>query len=242
MSILKILFRLVAGLLLITILVLVVWYQIDGIPTDATRQYLQGDNFTSAVNDDGSLIFTPENSNGFGIVIMHGALIKPQSYARSAAYFAGQGYTVFLPYGPGRMSIAASADAAERLDEFGLNGWFLIGHSMGGMASLAMVRDHGINPRGVALWATSMPDDFTALDIPILYIWGDTDGLLPAERYEWSRSNLPVDVQYITLEGANHKNFAMYSHQFFDDEATIDWMAQIDFANETTTEFFGSLQ
>jgi len=30
----------------------------------------------------------------------------------------------------------------------------------------------------------------------------------------------------------------MYAHQFFDNTATIDWMKQIDFANETTAAFF----
>ena len=38
---------------------------------------------------------------------MHGALIMPKSYAKSAAFFAQQGYTVYIPYGPGRLSIAA---------------------------------------------------------------------------------------------------------------------------------------
>ena len=86
-----------------------------------------------------------------------------------------------------------------------------------------------------------MPRDFAWADIPVLFIWGDTDGLLPAERFKRAQEHLPADTRYITLHGANHKNFAMYSHQFFDSEPTIDWMDQIDFANENTALFFAEL-
>ncbi len=214
------------------------WYRIDGQPLPETADYLTGQGYRSARLDDGSLLFTPDEPSGRGIVIMHGALIKPMSYARSAAFFAARGYTVLLPNGPGRMSIAATGAAAAHMEALPVDDWFFIGHSMGGMASLETIRTHNIPARAVALWATAMPSDFSALDLPILFIWGDTDGLLSPERFALGRENLPDDVEYITLEGANHKNFAMYSHQFFDAEATIDWMAQIDFANTTTAAFF----
>lgn len=172
---------------------------------------------------------------------MHGALIKPQSYAKSAAFFAQSGYTVYLPSGPARMSIAVTDRAAERLKDFDVDGWFFVGHSMGGMASLEMISGHAIPAKGVALWATAMPKDYSDMDVPVLFIWGDSDGLLPAERFANAQSNLPDNTEYITLAGANHKNFALYSHQFFDNEAQMDWMEQIDFANETTAAFFAEI-
>ena len=222
-------------------LVMVGWYQIDGIPVAETDEFMTGSGYVSRENPDGSLVFTPDKPNGAGIVIMHGALIKPKSYAKSAAYFAGRGYTVYLPYGPGRMSIAAVEDTARNIADFDIDQWFFIGHSMGGMASLETITVHGAPAAGVALWATAMPKDFSQTDVPILFIWGDNDGLLPPARFEAARNFLPADVRYVTLEGANHKNFAMYGHQFFDTEATIDWMDQIDFANETTAAFFAEI-
>lgn len=222
-------------------LIMVGWYQIDGIPIAETEDYMSGSGYVTRENPGGSIVFTPDTPNGAGIVIMHGALIKPKSYAKSAAYFAQLGYTVYLPYGPGRMSIAAIETTAAALDSFDMDQWFFIGHSMGGMASLETITVHGAPAAGVALWATSMPKDFSAADLPILFIWGDTDGLLPAERFAAAQKFLPDDVRYITLEGANHKNFALYGHQFFDSDATIDWMEQIDFANETTAAFFAEI-
>jgi pimeloyl-ACP methyl ester carboxylesterase len=238
----KKLLQLVLGLVLIVVVVLAIWYQIDGIPTAETEFFMSGDGYSSVEEADGSLIFTPELSNGFGIVIMHGALILPKSYARSAAFFAARGYTVYLPKGPGRMSIAAIDSTADRLADFNVDDWFFIGHSMGGMASLELVSEHVTEARGVALWATSMPSDFSDVDTPVLFIWGDTDGLLSPERFANAKNNLPDSTTYLTLNGANHKNFAMYSHQFFDQEAKLDWDRQISFANEKTAIFFSTLK
>lgn len=226
------------GMLLFGTLVLMAWYRIDGIPIDESKEYLSGSGYVSIEEDDGSLVFLPDNNNGCGIVMMHGALIQPQSYAKSAAFFAQSGFTVYLPNGPGRMSIAVTETAAERMQEFDVDGWFFIGHSMGGMASFELISQHQIEALGVALWATAMPRNYARIDAPILFIWGDSDGLLPEKRFQQAQLNLPDHTEYVTLAGANHKNFAMYSHQFFDEEATIDWMGQIDFANKTTATFF----
>lgn len=230
------------GLLLFGIVLLLVWYRIDGIPVENTREFLIGNGYSYTQDNYGNMLFTPKASNGYGIVIMHGALIMPQSYAKSAAFFARLGYTVYLPNGRGRLSITAVDKVAERLQEFDIKDWFFIGHSMGGMASLETISRHAINAKAVALWATAMPRNYSDQKVPILFIWGDNDGLLPIERFRIGQSNLPADVEYVTLPGANHKNFAMYTHQFFDNDATIDWMEQIDFANQTTADFFARHQ
>ena len=61
-----------------------------------------------------------------------------------------------------------------------------------------------------------MPEDFSDLPMPLLFLWGDQDGLLGPERYAIARSRLPEATDYVTVNGANHRDFAMYSHQFFD--------------------------
>lgn len=231
------------GILLIAALVLIGWYQIDGQPLAETEQFLNRKDFSVTVSGDGSLIFKPFAANGYGLLIMHGALIKPQSYAKTAAFFAERGYTVFLPYGFARLSITAVDAAAKRVREFGLDGWFLIGHSMGGFSSMTLITRHTLPVKAVSLWASAMPVDFSDSRFPILFLWGDHDGLLPAERFEQTRQNLPASTQFITVKGGNHQNFAMYSHQFFDAKASIDWAEQISFANQKTAEFFsGFLQ
>ena len=217
-----------------------VYYRIDGVPLPETRELAGQPGFRVEEARDGSLSFLPDTSNGRGLLIMHGAVIKPLSYAKTAAFFARQGYTVYLPYGPGRMSIAAIDSAAKRIPGFGLDDWYLIGHSMGGMASLSVARLLPDTFRAGALWATAMPEDFSDLSMPLLYLWGDQDGLLGPERYAIARSRLPDATEYVTVNGANHRDFAMYSHQFFDGVGELGWEEQIDRANELTARFFSA--
>jgi hypothetical protein len=49
------------------------------------------------------------------LLVMHGALIKPLAYAKTAVYFAARGYLVYVPSGPARLSINAAAVKAVAL-------------------------------------------------------------------------------------------------------------------------------
>ena len=228
----------VTGFLLLAILILFAWYQIDGQPLAETQQYLASNRYSIDISDDGSLLFLPASANGYGVLIMHGALIKPQSYAKTAAFFAERGYTVLLPYGFARLSITAIRSTAARMREMELQKWFVIGHSMGGLSSMMLVSGHDLPVKAVALWASAIPTDYSKSSLPILMLWGDNDGLVPAERFQASQQNLPASARFVTVKGGNHQNFAMYSHQFFDAEAKISWREQIDFANRETARFF----
>ena len=231
----------VLGLLVLVVVALVIFYQVDGQPLPEAGQYLEGAGYTARIEEDGAMVFTPAAANGHGLLIMHGALIKPLSYAQTAAFFARQGYTVFVPTGAARLSIAAVDDAAARLASFDVRDWVLIGHSMGGFAGLELVTQHQPPVRAIALWACAMPGDFSSVSLPMLFIRGDRDGLLPPERFADARSKLPVTVQYVNLPGGNHRGFALYSHQFFDGVATMGPAEQIQFANDETAAFFASI-
>ena len=172
---------------------------------------------------------------------MHGALIKPQSYANTAAFFARRGYTVYLPYGGLlRLPINAVGDAAQQIPAFDVDDWYFIGHSMGGMAALNLYRTGAADVRAIALWGAGMPFDYTDVAAPLLFLWGNADGILTESRMLTVRRNLPDATRYMTVDGGNHRNFAMYSHQFFDNEGSLDWPEQIAIANEQTFAFFNS--
>ncbi len=226
------------GLLALGLLVLGAWYRIDGQPLPEAQGFLQAEGYAARMEGDGGLVFTPAAPHGHGLLIMHGALIKPLSYAKTAAFFAARGYTVFVPSGAARLSITAVDGAAQRMPGFGVRDWVMIGHSMGGFSSLTLIQRHAPAVKAVALWASAMPADFSTLAVPMLFIRGDQDGLLTPERFADAQSRLPRSVQYLTVPGGNHQGFALYSHQFFDREATIGRVEQIDFANERTAAFF----
>jgi pimeloyl-ACP methyl ester carboxylesterase len=226
------------GFMLIAGIVLAGWYRIDGQPLPETNAFLQPDGYTVSEHIDGSLTFQPDAANGQGLLIMHGALIKPKSYAATAAFFAQRGFTVLLPFGEARLSILAIDPAAARMAELSLDSWTVIGHSMGGLSSLELISRHPLNIRAAALWGAAMPKDFSALTVPLLHLWGNHDGLLPPERFADTRKNLPTTTEFVTVDGGNHQNFAMYSHQFFDNPGSISWRQQIDIANKLTVAFF----
>ncbi|MBK7864526.1 MAG: hypothetical protein IPJ65_39185 [Archangiaceae bacterium] len=226
------------SLVAVTLLALVGWYQIDGQPRPEAARFTARAGIAFHEADDGSLSFTPSTPNGHGLLIMPGALIKPLSYARTAAFFADRGYTVFLPAAPMRLSILGVDGAAARLAGFAVKDWFVIGHSMGGLAGLELVRRHAPVVRAVALWAAAMPRDFSDLEVPVLFLWGDRDGLLPREKLDEARSKLPSTTRYTTFPGGNHRDFALYTHQFFDAAGTLGWEQQTARANEETEAFF----
>jgi pimeloyl-ACP methyl ester carboxylesterase len=229
----------VLGLVGLGALLLVVWYQIDGQPLPEARAFLQGQGYESRELDDGGLLFTPREKSARGIVLLHGALIEPLAYARTGAFFAQKGYTVLVPRGAGRLSIRAIDGAGAKMNDLGVTEWFLLGHSMGGMASLLLWEKRPAGIRAVALWASAIPGDFTKVSVPVLFVWGDHDGLIPGDRFSELKARLPSGTQFVTAEGGNHRGFALYSHQFFDAQATVEPASQIDFANEQTASFFG---
>lgn len=218
----------------------VLLYTVDGHAIAETGRFLSDARYRVDEQRDGGFVFRPSHPNGRSLVIMHGALIEPRSYANTAAFFAGRGYTVFLPAGAMRLSITAVDDAAARLGEFDVDDWYFIGHSMGGLAVLELLRRNAAEVRAVALWAARMPFDFSDVDVPILFLWGNDDGLLTADGLASAKTRLPAATRYVTVDGGNHRNFAMYSHQFFDNDGTLDWREQIAFANERTAAFFES--
>lgn len=236
----RLLLKLLAALLLIVVAGLATFYTVDGHPLPESAEFLRGDGYTAEPQSDGGWLFRPAMPNGRGLLIMHGALIKPQSYARTAAFFAQQGYTVLLPYGGAtRLPINAVDATAAAMAELGLEQWFSIGHSLGGVASLRVIQRNPQLPIAAAsLWASGVVGDFSGLEPPILFLWGDHDDLLPRARFENGKAKLPARVEYVTVEGANHQDFAMYGHQFFDGEGQLGWAQQIDAANRLTLAFF----
>lgn len=236
----RLLLTLLAALLVVLAAGLATFYIVDGHPLPESAAYLQADGYSVEQRDDGSWLFRPDAPNGRGLLIMHGALIKPQSYAKTAAFFAQRGYTVLLPYGGAtRLPINAVNGAATAMADLGLQQWFSLAHSMGGMASLQLIqRNPQLPVAAAAVWASGMVGDFTALQTPILFLWGDSDEILPRERFEAGKTKLPTSVEYVTVNGANHKDFAMYGHQFFDGEGQLGWEQQIDTANRLTLDFF----
>lgn len=227
-------------LLVLAVAAVVAAYQIDGRPLPEASQYLQGADYTATVEDDGTLVFQPARPNGHGLLVMPAALVQPLAYAKTAAFFAGIGYTVLVPAGAMRLPVNAVEPAAARMDSLGMEDWFMIGHSMGGFAALELIIRHSPRVKALALWASDMPADYSRVTVPMIFIRGDRDGLLPEARFTAVQARLPPSVRYVTFPGGNHQGFALYSHQFFDNPASTSPGRQIEFADERSARFFAA--
>ena len=215
------------------------WYQIDGQPEPGVERLLVSERFSFHPRADGGYSLQPSEPNGRAVLIMHGALVQPLAYADTAAFFAGRGFLVEVPYGGwSRLSIQAIQSARDTVrSQPGLQ-WFFIGHSMGGFASLKAIVGGHLPVAAVGLWAAAMPENFSGTALPVLFLGGDRDGLLHADRLASMRHNYPAGSRFRLLSGANHRNFARYTHQFFDGEASLSVDEQIQQANTLTLAFF----
>jgi surfactin synthase thioesterase subunit len=67
-----------------------------------------------------------------------------------------------------------SADRiAKELSEMPEQQWILLGHSMGGLTSLevnSLLKESDHKVKGIAVWAGSMPKDFSNLTMPMLFL------------------------------------------------------------------------
>lgn len=227
-------------LLLLAVAGIVVAYQMLGRALPEAQQHLQGSGYEASLADDGSLFFRPSVANGHGLLIMPAALAEPLAYAQTAGFFASNGYTVFVPRGTLRLPGNTVAVAALRMSELDMDDWFVIGHSAGGSAALQLILRQDLAVKALALWATDVVGDYSQLNVPMLYIRGDRDGLLPEERFDAVQARLPESVRYLSVQGGNHRGFALYSRQLFDNSATTSAERQIAFANDRTARFFAA--
>jgi hypothetical protein len=65
--------------------------------------------------------------------------------------------------------------------------------------------------------------------------------LMPADRFAEAKARLPAGTAFEIMPGGNHQDFAMYTHQFFDQPGTLGWERQIDLANAKTAAFFAAI-
>lgn len=178
------------------------------------------------------LLHQPENPNGMGLVLTHGAGSNCQAplLVAVAETFANAGFTVLrcdLPYrqnrsfgppGPGgaKRDRAGLKNAAAALRKvLGDHGQiFLGGHSYGGrQASMLCAEEPGL-AAGLLLMSYPLhpprkPEQlrtqhFTDLRTPMLFVSGTRDPFGSIAEIEQALKMIPAETQLLTVEGAGH--------------------------------------
>ena len=188
-------------------------------------------------NVDGNLYFYGESNVGF--IIYPGAKADEKSYAYIAQQLNKEGHTVIIPNIPLHMSIYGPKQGLAIMeDNPGIEKWFLIGHSLGGIPISQIAAEQPEKLEGIAFVASSMILDLSNTNISAIRITAEHDGVMPNKMMESNLNYLPKNSISVVIEGANHNQFGAYWHPGFDGKATITWKEQQDQMIALILEFF----
>ncbi|MDO5446126.1 MAG: alpha/beta fold hydrolase [Eubacteriales bacterium] len=183
------------------------------------------------VEEDGSVEILPRTAEdcNTGIIFYVGAQIRPSAYIPLLARLAEQGYSCYIPNLTFNMA-ALEPKAAEQIirDHAKTEAWYLAGHSMGGLTASGFADDHPDMVSGLILLAAYTNRDMSSAEIPVLSIFGDTDGVMNKTLYEKRKIWNPADFEEYILAGANHAQYGDYGEQHRDNDAVISADEQQD--------------
>jgi len=174
-------------------------------------------------------------------VFYPGARVDYRAYAVPLHKIAAEGYLVILL--PVRLNLALlDVNAADRaISAFpGIRHWVVGGHSLGGVAAAAYASQHN-NIDGLVLWASYPSNDaLKNSKIKVISIYGTQD-ISGADVFENKRPLLPMDAEFVVIQGGNHAQFGDYGVQPGDPEATISRADQQKQVVDSTAEFLKEL-
>lgn len=183
---------------------------------------LESSATVQVIQADRTITFDPLGDQAaVGFIFYPGALVDPRAYAPILRPLAEAGYLVVTQYMPLNLAIF-DIQAADRLRALHpeIAAWAIGGHSMGGaMASRYTLENRTV--AGLALIGSFPFGDLSGLDLPVMSIYGDSDGLIPLSQIDESRASLPPDTVFVELDGANHAQFGDYGSQRGDLPATM---------------------
>lgn len=200
---------------------------------------------SSALSAEGNfLVLSPPGDDpDTGIIWYPGALVEAEAYLPAAWETAVRaGVKVVVVKMPLRMAVLAPGRGASVPDAFpDISRWYIAGHSLGGaMAASAAERRPELFSGVILLGA--YPPRRSTLEMPVLSIYAEHDGLATVEKIMDSREQLPSDAVMFMIPGGNHAWFGNYGEQRGDGTAEItpqqQWMA----AAEQIAEFIDHMR
>jgi hypothetical protein len=239
----KILKRILLGLLIVIVvstLGFVIWAETPLRAAPEALSALESDSKVTVTVDD-YITFRPVDTEPTTAFVFYpGGRVDYRAYSVPLHKIAEHGYLVILL--PVRLNLAffdvnAADQAIVAFPE--VQTWVVGGHSLGGVASsLYAGKKDGID--GIVFWA-SYPagDELKTKNIKVLSIYGTRD-MGGMDAFDASRVNLPVDTEFVVMDGGNHSQFGDYGFQPGDNEATISRTDQQSQIVDATVEFLSS--
>ena len=219
-----------------------VWSSKSYKPNELAIQALNSDKKIEVKNDK-FISFTPQNQKvEKGFIFYPGAGVEPEAYAPICREIALKGYEVVIAKMPLNLAILSPNKADKIISSYNnIKTWAIGGHSLGGVMASKYASNHD-DIKAVAFYA-SYPsnDELKDLDLEVLSLYGEKDGVLNKGNLAKSKENLPSDAKFIEIKG-DHSQFGDYGLQNGDEKASITEEKQFETTANYTIEVLDKIK
>jgi len=179
--------------------------------TDRAGMKIRDENYLFMDKYGDYIILPGMRNNNEGVIIYPAAFTDYRSYIPVAYKIADDGYAVFIAKMPFRLSILNTENGLNYIKNYkNINKWYIIGHSLGGIAASVFASNHADKISGLILWASGPLPDLKKSGIKVLLVCGTRDGFFSRDGFNAAKKRLPADAKYYIVEGGNHSQFAWY--------------------------------
>ena len=214
-----------------------IWYVNNYSHADASvNAYLNGtENVSVEKVENGLLLDGPGNDKA--LIFYSGAKIEYIAYLPLFMDLSNDGVDCFLVEMPGNLAFLGgnSADSIIGNGNYSYDGWYISGHSLGGVMASSYAVTHKDEINGLILLASYPVDDLG--NMPVLSIYGSNDKTLNKETYDESKSLMDNNLTEYVINGGNHAQFGSYGNQSGDGIATISPENQRDQTEKAILDF-----
>lgn len=177
---------------------------------------LNGTDNVSVVKTSNGL-FLDGKGNTTALIFYPGAKVEYTSYLPMFCQLASEGVDCYLVEMPFNIAFLGQNSADDIINNSAYGHYFIAGHSLGGVVASSYVNSTN-NTDGLILLASYPTDEISK---PILSIYGTEDQVLNLEKYSEAKPLIKGNLTEITIDGANHGQFAYYGNQSGDGKANI---------------------
>lgn len=174
--------------------------------------------------EDKALIFYP------------GAKVEETAYSPIMKTLAENGVDCFLVKMPMKLAILGMNRADGIVGRYNYDSYYLAGHSLGGAMAANYAAKHKADYAGLFLLAAYPTEDLTSAQFPVVFIYGENDGVLNREKLKAGFKLAPGDYREVVIDGGNHAQFGSYGEQKGDGAATIPAEEQQKITADTILE------
>ncbi|MDO4499930.1 MAG: alpha/beta hydrolase [Erysipelotrichaceae bacterium] len=192
--------------------------------------YQSTDLYTIYINKEETWV--KSNNNDTLIIMYPGCKVENEAYIPLAIELTKYGYSTVI-IDPLLNFMLADTNAYKKyLKDY--KSYYLMGHSLGGTVA-SMVVDENID--ALILLASYSSKDISDLNINVLSITGELDGVLNLKKQEEAKINLPKNTIYKIIEGGNHSDFGDYGFQDGDNKSTLKENEQIEITAKLINDY-----